>query len=164
MTNGFSGVRAKAIAVFVALASFLFSTEVWAVLGQAKNWQLGFQEAATPIMRQLTNFHDFLLVLCAVVTLFVMGLLFYVAWRFNEKANPEPSTTSHHTVLEVLWTVLPILILVVIAVPSFRLLFAQYDFPKADVTVKAIGNQWYWSYEYPDHDNMTFDAYRLHLS
>lgn len=158
MRHGFSGAGAKAIAGFTALASFLFSTDVWAELGQPRNWQLGFQEAATPIMRQLSGFHDFLLILCTVVTLFVLALLIYAALRFNENANPKPSTTSHHTLLEVAWTVVPILILVVIAVPSFRLLFAQYDFPKADVTVKAIGSQWYWTYEYPDNGNMTFDA------
>ena len=158
MRYGFSGLGVKAIAGFAALASFLFSTDVWAELGQPRIWQLGFQEGVTPIMRQLTGFHDFLLILCTVVTLFVLGLLIYVALRFNENANPKPSTTSHHTLLEIAWTVIPILILVVIAVPSFRLLFAQYDFPKADVTVKAIGNQWYWTYEYPDNDNITFDA------
>ncbi len=159
MTNGFSG--AKAFSVFAALASFLFSTEVRAELGQPRNWQLGFQEAATPIMRQLNDFHNFLLVLTTVVTLFVVGLLVYVALRFNENTNPKPSTTTHHTLLEVAWTVVPILILVVIAIPSFRLLFAQYDFPKADLTVKAIGNQWYWTYEYPDQGDLTFDAVML---
>jgi cytochrome c oxidase subunit II len=158
MTNGSAGAGAKAIAGFAALAAFLFSTDVWAELGQPRSWQLGFQEAVTPIMRQLNEFHNFLLVLITVVTLFVLGLLIYVALRFNENANPKPSTTSHHTLLEVAWTVVPILILVVISVPSFRLLFAQYNFPKADITVKAIGNQWYWTYEYPDSDNMTFDA------
>ena len=158
MTNGSAGAGAKAIAGFAALAAFFFSTDVWAQLGQPRSWQLGFQEAVTPIMRQLTEFHNFLLVLITVVTIFVMGLLIYVALRFNENANPKPSKTSHHTLLEVAWTVIPILILAMISVPSFRLLFAQYDFPKADVTVKAIGNQWYWTYEYPDSDNMTFDA------
>ena len=159
MTNGFSG--AKAFSVFAALASFLFSVDARAELGQPRNWQLGFQEAATPIMRQLNDFHNFLLVLTTVVTLFVVGLLVYVALRFNENTNPKPSTTTHHTLLEVAWTVVPILILVVIAVPSFRLLFAQYDFPKADLTVKAIGNQWYWTYEYPDQGDLTFDAVML---
>ena len=159
MKNGFSG--AKAFSVFAALASLLFSTDAMAQMGQPRDWQLGFQEAATPIMRQLTDFHNFLLVLITVITLFVLGLLVYVALRFNENANPKPSKTSHHTMLEVVWTVVPILILVVIAVPSFRLLFAQYDFPKADLTVKTIGNQWYWTYEYPDQGDLTFDAVML---
>jgi cytochrome c oxidase subunit 2 len=151
----------KAFSVFAALSSFLFSTTARAELGQPRNWQLGFQEAVTPIMRQLTDFHNFLLILITVITLFVLALLVYVALRFNENANPKPSKTSHHTLLEVAWTVVPILILVVIAVPSFRLLFAQYDFPKADLTVKAIGNQWYWTYEYPDQGDLTFDAVML---
>lgn len=151
----------KAFSVFAALSSFLFSTTARAELGQPRNWQLGFQEAVTPIMRQLTDFHNFLLILITVITLFVLALLVYVALRFNENSNPKPSKTSHHTLLEVAWTVVPILILVVIAVPSFRLLFAQYDFPKADLTVKAIGNQWYWTYEYPDQGDLTFDAVML---
>jgi cytochrome c oxidase subunit 2 len=151
----------KAFSVFAALSSFLFSTTARAELGQPRNWQLGFQEAVTPIMRQLTDFHNFLLILITVITLFVLALLVYVALRFNENANPKPSKTSHHTLLEVAWTVVPILILVMIAVPSFRLLFAQYDFPKADLTVKAIGNQWYWTYEYPDQGDLTFDAVML---
>lgn len=166
MTNGFSGVLEKTKAVLAALglflfSPFLFSSGVSAEPGQPRDWQLGFQEAVTPIMRQLNDFHNFLLILITVITLFVLGLLIYVALRFNENANPKPSKTSHHTILEVLWTVVPILVLVVIAVPSFRLLFAQYDFPKADLTVKAIGNQWYWTYEYPDQENMTFDSIML---
>ena len=119
---------------------------------------MGMQEAVTPIARQIINFHDFLMVLITVITFFVLALLVYVALRFNDRANPKPSKTTHHTLLEVAWTVVPILILVVVAIPSFRLLFAQYDFPKADLTVKAVGNQWYWTYEYPDQGELTFDA------
>jgi cytochrome c oxidase subunit 2 len=95
------------------------------------------------------------------VSLFVLGLIGYVIVKFNEKANPVPSKVSHNTTIEVIWTVVPILILLVIAVPSFRLLFAQYDFPKADLIIKATGNQWYWSYEYPDQGKMSFDAVML---
>ncbi len=159
MTNGFSGARA--FAACAALVSFLSTAPAWAELGQPRPWQLGFQEAVTPIMRQTTDFHNFLLVLIALVTFFVLGLMFYVALRFNNRVNPTPSKTTHNTLLEVAWTVVPILILVVVAIPSFRLLFAQYDFPKADLTVKAIGSQWYWSYEYPDHGDLTFDAVML---
>lgn len=156
MTNGFSGVRL--FAVCAALASFLSAAPAWAELGQPRPWQLGLQEAVTPIARQTTDFHNFLLVLIMLIAVFVLGLLIYVALRFNHRSNPEPSKTTHNTLLEVVWTVVPILILVVIAIPSFRLLFAQYDFPKADLTVKAIGVQWYWTYEYPDHGDLTFDA------
>lgn len=156
MKNGITG--AGRLATLAGLASVLASVPALAQPGQPTDWQLGFQEAVTPIMHQIVNFHDFLLVLITVISVFVLALLVYVAIRFNAKANPKPTRTTHNTLLEVAWTVIPIIILLVIAVPSFRLLFAQYDFPKADVTVKAIGNQWYWTYEYPDHDNLTFDA------
>ncbi len=156
MKNGFRG--SSCLATFAAVASIFSATPAFAELGQPRPWQLGFQEAVTPIMRQIDDFHDFLLILSTVIAVFVLALLIYVALKFNENANPKPTKTTHNTTLEVLWTVVPIVILLVIAVPSFRLLFAQYDFPKADLTIKAIGNQWYWTYEYPDHNNMTFDA------
>src|SRR6476660_4836535 len=119
--------------------------------GQPSPWEMGFQKAATPIMEQITSFHTYVTIIITLIALFVMVLLLLVVRRFNEKANPEPSRTTHNTPLEIAWTVVPILILVAIAIPSFRLLFAQYDFPKADLTVTATGNQWYWTYEYPDY-------------
>ena len=125
--------------------------------GQPAPWQMGFQKANTPIMEQITSFHTYVTVIIILIALFVLGLLVYVMYRFNEKRNPEPTRTTHNTPLEILWTVLPILILVAIAIPSFRLLFAQYDFPKADLTITATGNQWYWSYEYPDQ-GIKFDS------
>jgi cytochrome c oxidase subunit 2 len=118
--------------------------------GQPAPWQMGFQKANTPIMEQITSFHAYVTIIITVIALFVFGLMVYVMVRFNEKRNPEPTRTTHNTPLEIAWTVVPILILVAIAIPSFRLLFAQYDFPKADLTITATGNQWYWSYEYPD--------------
>jgi cytochrome c oxidase subunit 2 len=102
-------------------------------------------------MEQITSFHTFVTVIITVIALFVMGLLIYVMVYFNEKRHPQSSRTTHNTMLEIAWTVIPVLILVAIAIPSFRLLFAQYDFPKADLTVTATGSQWYWTYEYPDH-------------
>jgi cytochrome c oxidase subunit 2 len=125
--------------------------------GQPSPWEMGFQKAATPIMEQITSFHTYVTIIITLIALFVMVLLLLVMRRFNEKANPEPSRTTHHTPLEIAWTVVPILILVAIAIPSFRLLFAQYDFPKADLTVTATGNQWYWTYEYPDQ-GIHFDS------
>lgn len=110
-------------------------------------WQMGFQPAATPVMRGLVEFHDLLLVIITAITVFVMGLMIYVIWRFNAKRNPTPSTTTHNTLIEVLWTAVPVVILIVIAIPSFRLLYFMDEIPKADMTVKAIGHQWYWSYE-----------------
>jgi cytochrome c oxidase subunit II len=125
--------------------------------GQPAPWQMGFQKAATPIMEQIESFHTYVTVIITLIALFVLGLMVYVMVRFNEKRNPDPTRTTHNTPLEILWTVVPILILVAIAIPSFRLLFAQYDFPKADLTITATGNQWYWSYEYPDQ-GIKFDS------
>ena len=107
--------------------------------GQPSPWQMSFQNAATPIMEQITSFHRFVTIIIVLIALFVLGLLIYVMVRFNEKRHPQPSRTTHNTVLEIAWTVIPVLILVAIAIPSFRLLFAQYDFPKADLTVTATG-------------------------
>jgi cytochrome c oxidase subunit 2 len=102
-------------------------------------------------MEQITSFHRFVTIIIVLIALFVLGLLIYVMVRFNETRHPQPSRTTHNTLLEIAWTVIPVLILVAIAIPSFRLLFAQYDFPKADLTVTATGSQWYWTYEYPDY-------------
>jgi cytochrome c oxidase subunit 2 len=118
--------------------------------GQPSPWQLGFQQAATPVMENIAWFHDFLLWLITAIALFVLVLLLIVIVRFNARANPVPSKTTHNTALEVIWTLVPVIILVAIAVPSFKLLFLQQTIPPADVTVKAIGRQWYWAYEYPD--------------
>jgi cytochrome c oxidase subunit 2 len=126
--------------------------------GRAEDWQFGFQPAATAIAEQMHEFHNLLLVIITAITLFVLGLLLWVMLRYNAKANPEPSKTSHNTTIEIIWTVVPVLILLVIAIPSFRLLFAQYDVPKADVTIKATGHQWYWSYSYPDQGGFSFDS------
>jgi cytochrome c oxidase subunit 2 len=126
-------------------------------VGMAEPWQLGFQTAASPIMEQITSFHTYVTIIITLIALFVLALLIYVMVRYNERANPQPSRATHNTALEIAWTVIPVLVLVAIAIPSFRLLFAQYDFPKADLHITATGNQWYWSYEYPDH-GITFDS------
>ncbi len=121
-------------------------------------WQIGFQPAATPIMREITEFHNLLLVIITLITLFVLGLLIYVIWRFSEKRNPTPSKTTHNTLIEIAWTVVPVLILIFIAVPSFALLYNSDVIPKADLTIKATGHQWYWEYAYPDHGGFSFDS------
>jgi cytochrome c oxidase subunit II len=108
-------------------------------------------------MEQITSFHTYVTIIITLIALFVLALLIYVMVRYNERANPQPSRATHNTALEIAWTVIPVLVLVAIAIPSFRLLFAQYDFPKADLHITATGNQWYWSYEYPDH-GITFDS------
>ena len=126
--------------------------------GIAHNWQLGFQAAASPVMERIDGFHDFLLVVITCICVFVLALLAYCVVRFRESANPTPSTTSHNNVLEVVWIIIPILILAVIALPSLRLHYLEVEIPPADLTIKAIGHQWYWEYEYPDHGNFGFDA------
>jgi cytochrome c oxidase subunit 2 len=125
---------------------------------QPKPWEITLQEAATPVMENIISFHNLLLVIITVITLFVLALLVIVVVKFNAKANPVPSRTTHNTLIEVAWTLIPVLILVAIAVPSFRLLFQQLDIPKADLTVKVTGKQWYWSYAYPDNGKFEFDS------
>jgi cytochrome c oxidase subunit 2 len=129
-----------------------------AALGKPEQWQLNLQSPATPLMRDVADFHSFLLVIITLIVGLVLTLLMVVIVRFNSKANPAPTKTTHNTTLEVLWTVVPVLILVIIAIPSFRLLYLQRVIPPADMTVKVTGNKWYWSYEYPDHGGITFDA------
>ena len=129
-----------------------------ATAAEPKNWQLGFQEAATPTMEKIDGFHDFVTIIATVIAVFVMVLLLIVIFRFNEKSNPTPTTTTHHLPLEIAWTVIPIIILVVMAIPSFKLMYFADRVDNPDMTLKIIGRQWYWSYEYPDHGNFTFDA------
>ena len=124
-------------------------------------WRLGFQAAASPVMERISEFHNLLLVIITGITVFVLGLMVYVALRFNEKSNPVPSKTTHNTVLEVLWTAVPVVILMVMAVPSFKLLYFMDRAQDAEMTIKVIGHQWYWSYEYPDHGNFTFDSFMV---
>jgi cytochrome c oxidase subunit 2 len=124
-------------------------------------WQLGLQEAASDRMTRIIDLHNFVLWIITAICLFVLGLLVWIMVRYNAKANPTPTATTHNTVLEVLWTVIPVAILVAIAIPSFRLLYYQDVIPQAEITIKAIGKQWYWSYEYPDNGNFTFDALML---
>ncbi len=150
-------IRDRLTTVFLAAAPIALCGAAYAKEGQPAPWQLGFQPAASPIMEQITSFHTYVTIIITVIGLFVLGLLIYVMSRFNERRNPDPSRTTHNTTLEVAWTIVPVLILVAIAIPSFRLLFAQYDIPKPDLTITATGSQWYWTYEYPDH-GITFDS------
>jgi cytochrome c oxidase subunit 2 len=127
-------------------------------LGQPAPWEFRLQESATPVMDSIASFHDYLLAIITVITLFVTALLVAVVVKFNAKANPVPSKTTHNTLIEVAWTLIPVLILVSVAVPSFRLLFQELDIPAADLTIKATGKQWYWSYAYPDNGKFEFDS------
>ncbi|MGI9434997.1 MAG: cytochrome c oxidase subunit II [Geminicoccaceae bacterium] len=127
----------------------------------AEPWQLGFQDAASPVMEQIASFHNLLLWIITLITIFVLVLLAYTCIRFKASNNPVPSKRTHHAMLEIAWTAIPVLILVVIAIPSFKLLYYSDVVRDAEMTVKAIGRQWYWSYEYPDHGKFTFDAFMI---
>jgi cytochrome c oxidase subunit II len=128
------------------------------MVGAPRPWEVGLQPAATPVMEDIHNFHALVLPIVTVIALFVLVLLLVVIFRYNSRANPAASRLTHHTGLEIAWTVVPILILVFIAIPSFRLLYFQQTLPQADMTIKATGAQWYWSYEYPDQGGISFDA------
>jgi cytochrome c oxidase subunit II len=121
-------------------------------------WQMGFQPAASPVMERIDLLHNWLLVIITLITLFVLGLLLYVMIRFRASRNPVPSRTTHHTLIEILWTVVPVVILIGIAIPSFKLLYYTDRTAEAEMTLKIIGSQWYWTYEYPDHGNFSFDS------
>jgi cytochrome c oxidase subunit II len=156
MSKGQMGRRLLGLAVAgVALAA---SGTAFAELGQPAPWEYKLQESATQVMDDITWFHNWLLVTITIITLFVLALLVIVVVKFNAKANPVPSRTTHNTLIEVAWTLIPVLILVAIAIPSFKLLFLQLDIPKADLTIKATGKQWYWSYAYPDNGKFEFDS------
>ncbi len=144
IANRLAGTVAGMLVLFASVTA-------WAAAGQPEPWQMGLQDAVTPVAEFIHSLHNFLLVIITVITLFVLGLMLYIFVRFNAKANPVPSKNTHNTFLEVAWTVIPIIILVVIAIPSLRLLYLQRDIPVADMTVKVIGNpSWNWTYEYPD--------------
>jgi cytochrome c oxidase subunit II len=156
MSKGQMGRRL--LGLTVAGVALVAGGTAFAELGQPAPWEFRLQEAASPVMESITWFHNFLFVLITLITLFVLGLLIAVVVKFNAKANPVPSKTTHNTLIEVAWTLIPVLILVGIAVPSFRLLFQELDIPKADLTIKATGKQWYWSYAYPDNGKFEFDS------
>src|SRR5215468_6905567 len=152
--------KTTARALLVLVLGVIVTAAITAVAGAAepKPWQLGFQPPATPVKDRLSAFHDELLVIIALITAFVMGLLLYVIVRFNHQRNPVPTRTSHNTVIEILWTVVPVLILVIIAIPSFKLMYYMDRVPDPEMTIKVTGHQWYWSYEYPDQGGLTFDS------
>jgi cytochrome c oxidase subunit II len=144
IANRLAGTMAGMFVLFASVTA-------WAAAGQPEPWQLGLQDAVTPVAEFIGSLHNFLLWIITAITLFVLGLMLYIFVRFNAKTNPVPSKTTHNTFIEVAWTVIPMLILVAIAVPSLRLLYLQRDIPVADMTVKVIGNpSWNWTYEYPD--------------
>ena len=148
--------------MFKKLAYILLTLTPGSVLSnEPKDWQLGFQKAASQGMEDIVWFHDYMLLpIITAITVFVLFLLLYTCVRYRASKNKVASTTSHNTLVEVLWTLIPCLILIVMAVPSFKVLYSQDTIPKADVTIKAVGYQWYWGYEYPD-ENIISESYMV---
>ena len=142
---------------FALAGAFLWSTAASAL---PVDWQTGFQPAPSPVMEWIEDFHRELLVIIVAVSLFVLALLMWIIVRYNQRRNPVPSKTAHNTLLEVAWTLIPVIILVIIAIPSFRLLYFEADIPTPDLTIKAIGKQWFWTYEYPA-SKIAFDSLGL---
>ncbi len=147
--------------IVLGLAAVLMSRVAFAGLGQPTPWQVGLQDSASPVMDHVAWFHDFLLWIITVIAAFVLLLLVIVIVRFNARKNPIPTRTTHNTLLEIAWTVVPVFILLMIFIPSIKLLFHQLNIPPADLTVKATGKQWYWSYSYPDNGQFEFDSLML---
>ena len=145
--------------ILLIISSFFITLEVCA--NQPKEWQLGFQNPASDSMRDIVSFHNNLLLpIIVAISVFVLFLMLYACVRFRASANPNPSKRTHNVTVEILWTLIPCLILIVMAVPSFKILYKQDTIPKADLTIKAVGYQWYWGYEYPD-ENIIFDSYMI---
>ena len=154
----------------ILLALFILSTLTFLSLnyskaeetqGVAKDWGTDLQEPVTDVAKDVYDMHLFVTVIMALITLFVLGLLMWVCYRYSERKNAKPSKTVHNTLIEILWTAIPVVILVIIAIPSFKLLYKQDVVPEPDLTIKAIGYQWYWGYEYPDHGNFAYEAFML---
>jgi cytochrome c oxidase subunit II len=154
--------------LLVAVTGYLFSLStaplVWAqgVVGAPHPWEMGMQRSYGPIKDRVIELHNLVLIIITLITLFVGGLLIWVMVRYNSRRNPVPSQTSHNTVLEIAWTVIPVLILVIIAIPSFRLIYYQDRTPDPDMTIKVIGHQWYWEYSYPDQGDLSVESRFIH--
>ena len=148
--------RLAGTALMLLLGALIAPAAAWAA--EPREWEIGMQPSATPVHDRITAFHDELLVIIFLISVFVLGLLLYVMVRFHHSRSPVPTRTSHNTVVEILWTVVPVLILVGIAIPSFKLMYYMDRVPNADMTVKVTGNQWFWSYEYPDQGGLKFDS------
>ena len=144
----------------IGIIYYVFSIANTAYASEPKPWQMDLQEPAGIIASKATDLHNFLLVIITLISVFVLGLLVYVCIKFKEKPNVKPSKTSHNTLIEVIWTVVPVLILVVIAIPSFKLLYLTEADKPVDMVVKVSGAQWYWNYEYPDEE-ISFDSYMI---
>ncbi|MBI1300738.1 MAG: cytochrome c oxidase subunit II [Alphaproteobacteria bacterium] len=148
---------APALSVFFTALFFVFPV----LAGEPVDWGLGFQPAASSSAERIHEFHDLLLIIIAGISGFVLLLLVYVVLRYNRFANKNPSKVTHNVLLEIIWTIIPIVILIVIVLPSFKLLYQNDKIPEPEMTIKVVGFQWGWTYEYPDHAGITFDSYMV---
>ena len=154
--TGTSARRVCLVAGLLLVGLVALAAVGWAA--EPQPWEIGMQPPATPVKERIHSFHDELLVIISLITLFVLGLLAYVMVRFRAARHPVPTRTSHNPVIEILWTVVPVLILVIIAIPSFKLMYYMDRVPNADMTIKVTGHQWYWQYEYPDQGDLSITS------
>jgi cytochrome c oxidase subunit 2 len=151
----------KKLGVYLGVCASIFFAGVAYAANGPQPWELGLQAPASERMADIVSLHNLILYIITAICVFVLFLLLWIIVRFNSRINPTPAKNTHNTMLEIIWTVVPVGILILIAIPSFRLLYFEDVIPPADLTIKAIGKQWYWTYEYPDNGNFTFDALML---
>ena len=165
MSDIFNKSKKLVSRIFTSMLVFpiLFIQKLCAIepKGIAEDYGIDLQNPVTEVARDVYSMHAFVTIIMAIITLFVLGLIIWVCYKYSAKKNTNPSKTVHNTLIEILWTAVPVLILVVIAVPSFKLLYKQDVIPEPDLTIKAIGYQWYWGYEYPDNGNFTYEAFMV---
>ena len=155
ITRG-AAARVCAVVAMALIGMAALAAVAWAA--EPKPWQLGMQPPATPVQGRINAFHDELLIITFLITIFVLCLLVFVMVRFHHTRNPVPTRTSHNAVIEILWTVVPVLILGAIVIPSFKLMYYMDRVPNAEMTIKVTAHQWYWSYEYPDQAGLAFNS------
>ena len=146
------------IFLFITIFGSLISYKLFVNSFPEEQRELGFKEAVSPVMEKISDFHDLLVWIYFGIPIFVVALLIYASIRFHKKNNPVASNTTHNTKLEIIWTTIPVLILIAIGIPSIKLLYYMDKAVDAEMTLKVVGYQWYWGYEYPDHDNISFDS------
>ena len=152
-------IRSRLLVLVPAIGlAIVFLAETAVAAGRSEPWQMWFQPAASPVMERIIEFHNFIFIIEVSIVVLVLVLMGYIIIRFNSKSNPVPSKTTHNTILEVAWTAVPLLLVIIIAVPSLKLLYYADRIEEGEMTLKVIGNQWYWSYEYPDHGAFAFDS------
>ena len=152
-------IRSRLLVLVPAIGlAIVFLAETAVAAGRSEPWQMWFQPAASPVMERIIEFHNFIFIIEVSIVVLVLVLMGYIIIRFNAKSNPVPSKTTHNTILEVAWTAVPLLLVIIIAVPSLKLLYYADRIEEGEMTLKVIGNQWYWSYEYPDHGAFAFDS------